>query len=282
MKHVTPSVAFLLLQLACPYTEGTAAQIRSLCDIHYPSDERIEWTCRKLTWSDTPSGLAGQHWRDLLRFNRLDRRHFLGGVSIKVPRDLNQINHFTPLPLSYPEAAQEAKFILMDQSEMWLGAYQHGTLVLSFPIAVGVESHRAPNGSYRIDAADLRHQSNLYTVEEIGRPYPMHYGLRFWIDKSTAGWPSYWIHGRDLPGYPASHGCIGLYDEEMQIEYYRAYDQKVNKPHYHELTQPFLHGAQRLYQWVVDPASDPGSFHRIPNGPRVLITGKPGTGTAPE
>ena len=27
---------------------------------------------------------------------------------------------------------------------------------------------------------------------------------------------SYWIHGRDMPGYPASHGCIGLYDESMQ------------------------------------------------------------------
>ena len=28
------------------------------------------------------------------------------------------------------------------------------------------------------------------------------------------------IHGRDLPGYPASHGCIGLYDEPMQKEQY--------------------------------------------------------------
>ena len=45
----------------------------------------------------------------------------------------------------------------------------------------------------------------------------MHYGLRFFIDKSVDTWPSYWIHGRDLPGYPASHGCIGLYDEEMQL-----------------------------------------------------------------
>ncbi len=28
--------------------------------------------------------------------------------------------------------------------------------------------------------------------------------------------PAFWIHGCDLPGYPASHGCVGLYDEEMQ------------------------------------------------------------------
>ena len=57
---------------------------------------------------------------------------------------------------------------------------------------------------------------------------------------------------RDLPGYPASHGCVGLYDEEMQVEYYAAHDRKVNKQYYHPLDKPYLQGAQRLYEWVVD------------------------------
>ena len=205
----------------------------------------------------------------------MDRRHFIGGVSIKVPKHLEQIKDFNPLPLSYPEAALDAKFILIDQSEMFLGAYEYGKLVFSFPVAVGVENHRVPNGTFKIDAADRNHESNLYTVEEIGRPYPMHYGLRFFVDKSADGWPSYYIHGRDLPGYPASHGCVGLYDEEMQYGYYSAYDRKVNKPYYHELTKPFLEAAKELYQWVVDPDSDPGGFHAIKNGPRVLIIGEP-------
>jgi hypothetical protein len=112
-------------------------------------------------------------------------------------------------------------------------------------------------------------------VEEIGRPYPMHYGLRFWVDKSKEDWPTYWIHGRDLPGHPASHGCIGLYDEEMQYDYYRSYDRKVNRDKYRPLTRPFLEDAKTLYQWVVPPASDPGEFHEIKNGPQVLITGRP-------
>jgi hypothetical protein len=250
-------------------------KIKSFCDIHFPSDARIAWTCRKLAWTDTPDRLFGKHWPDVLRFNRLDRRHFLGGVSIKVPKDLNQISHYSPMPLSYPEAAQDSKFILIDQSEMFLGAYESGQLVLSFPIAIGIENHRVPNGSFRIDAADRQHESNLYPVEEIGRPYPMHYGLRFFVDKSVDDWVSYWIHGRDVPGYPASHGCIGLYDEEMQQEYYGAYDRKVNQPYYHELTKPYLQGAERLYHWVVDPGSDPGTFHELKNGPRVQIIGTP-------
>ena len=256
-------------------TASAANKIKNLCGIHYPSDSRLEWRCQKLKWTDTPSGLFGAHWVDVLRFNRMDRRHFFGGVSIKVPKHPQQINSFTPLPANYPAAAREAKFILVDQSEMFLGAYEYGKLVFSFPAALGVEGYRVPNGEFRIDAADRSHKSNLYTVEEIGRPYPMHYGLRFWVDKSKDDEPSYWIHGRDLPGYPVSHGCIGLYDEEMQYDYYRKHDRKVYKKNYHELTRPFLADAKALYQWVVDPRSDPGTFHKIKNGPPVLITGRP-------
>lgn len=269
----------LMLSLLIPLFSCTPAEaltkVTSLCEVRYASDDRIEWTCRKLTWQDTPQSLFGDYWQDVLRFNRLDRRHFLGGRSIKVPKKPEGVLHFSPLPLSYPDAAREPKFILIDQSEMFLGAYEYGRLVFSFPAAIGVEGHRVPNGDYQVDAADRSHESNMYRVEEIGRPYPMHYGLRFFVDKSVDGWPSYWIHGRDLPGYPASHGCVGLYDEEMQAEYYGTYDKKVNGKDYHELTRPYLAGAQELYRWVVDPRSDPGSFLKIIDGPKVKVIGEP-------
>jgi hypothetical protein len=250
-------------------------KIKSLCEVHYPSDARVEWECLKLKWKDTPVALFGEQWEDVLRFNRLDRRHFLGGRSIKVPKRLEDIKDFTPLPATYPDAAEEEKFILVDQSEMFLGAYEYGRLVFSYPVAVGIEGHRVPNGKFRIDAVDRRHTSNMYTVEEIRRRYPMHYALRFHVDKKPDRWISYYIHGRDVPGYPASHGCIGLYDEEMQKEYYGRYDRKVNRPYYHELKKPFLEAAKELYTWVIGSHRDPGRFHTINYGPRVLITGTP-------
>jgi len=46
----------------------------------------------------------------------------------------------------------------------------------------------------------------------------MTWALRFHIDRDGV---NYWIHGRDMPGYPASHGCVGLYDEAMQKKYYK-------------------------------------------------------------
>jgi len=250
-------------------------KVKSLCEIPYESDALVEWQCLKLKWTDTPDALFGEQWQDVLRFNRMDRRHFIGRRSIKVPTRLEDIRDFTPLPATYPDAAGEEKFILVDQSEMFLGAYEYGKLVFSFPVAVGIKGHRVPNGEFRIDAADRRHTSNMYTVEEIRRRYPMHYALRFYVDKKPDRWISYYLHGRDVPGYPASHGCIGLYDEEMQKEYYSAHDRKVNKPYYHELKAPFLEGAKKLYQWVIGSHHDPGTFHKISDGPRVLIFGTP-------
>ena len=276
MKAFAPTgvVLFIFMFFAAPIF-ASQHKIKNLCEIHYPSDTNIEWDCLKLKWKDTPPALFGEQWQDVLRFNRLDRRHFIGERSIKVPKRLEDIKDFTPLPASYPDAANDEKFILVDQSEMFLGAYEYGSLVLSFPVAVGIEGHRVPSGEFRIDAIDRAHKSNLYTIEEIGRPYPMHYGLRFYVDKSVDGWPSFWIHGRDVPGYPASHGCIGLYDEEMQKDYYGAHDRKVNKPYYHELKEPFLEAAKELYRWVVGSHVDTGRFQKINYGPRVLIIGTP-------
>lgn len=252
-----------------------SVKLMSLCGVIFPGDAAIEWDCVKLTGKDTPEKLFGDDWQDVLRFNRMDRRHFYGGMSIKVPRRLDDVKAFTPLPTYYPEAAAAEKFILVDQSEMFLGAYEHGVLVLSFPAAVGIKDHRVPNGEFRIDAIDRRHTSNMYRAEEIGRRYRMHYGLRFFVDTSAPGEISYYIHGRDVPGYPASHGCIGLYDEEMQIEYYSAYDRKVYGRGYHRLKPPLLEGANILYRWVVGNHSDRGGWHRIDYGPKVKIIGEP-------
>ena len=257
---VLTSHTLLLLLSFASLVVAAPVKIESLCDVHYPSDARINWECRKLKGKDTPSALFGKEWQDVLRFNRMDRRHFVGGKSIKVPKRLEEVRGFTPLPATYPTAATEEKFILVDQSELFLGAYEYGRLVFSSPVAVGVDGHRVPNGEFRIDAVDRRHESDQYPIEKTDTPYPMHYGLRFYVDKLM--WISYWLHGRDVPGFPASHGCIGLYDEEMQKQYYEV------------PRNPLLTDAKRLYSWVVG-RGDSGRFHRIKYGPKVLIIGNP-------
>jgi hypothetical protein len=105
----------------------------------------------------------------------------------------------------------------------------------------------------------------MYFIEKTEIPYPMNYGLRFYTTKKGV---SYWIHGRDMPGYPASHGCIGFYDEEMQKKYY-GYPK-----------DPALKDAKILFEWVISPFVDDGKFHFLKDGPKMLIIGDaPGSKT---
>lgn len=251
---------FITLALSGPDPASAGPhKLLNLCTIHYPSDTTIGWECRTLKRGETAEKLFGDQWEAILRFNRVDRRHVYPGVSFKVPENISEIEGFTPLPDFYPDAAEEEKFILINLSEQFLGAYEYGYLTFSFPVASGERRNRTPTGDFRVTAFNRRHQSSLYKIEKTTIPYPMHYGLRFYISPYGV---AYWIHGRDVPGYPASHGCVGLYDEEMQKRYYR-----------HPVF-PLLTDARKLYEWVVGELPDPGSFTPMKEGPRVRIIGE--------
>ena len=80
---------------------------------------------------------------------------------------------------------------------------------MSFPITSGnntVPALRTPDGLFKVTAYDRLHSSSLYDMADSGNPHPMHYALRFLINFHGV---AVWIHGRDVPGYAASHGCVG-------------------------------------------------------------------------
>jgi hypothetical protein len=229
------------------------------CQIAYPSDAAIEWECRRLKSGDSLEKLFGEHWVDVARFNRIDRRHARSGASLKVPKRLEELASFTPLPLEYPAAESEEQFILIDLAEQFLGAYEYGALRFAIPIVSGNGGNETPTGEFRLTAAHRSHQSCLYTIEGTNRPYPMNYALRFFVNRAGV---SYWIHGRDLPGYPASHGCVGLYDEPMQQKQYG-----IPK-------DPEVNDAKKLFEWVLGGETEEEKVIQLSNGPRLQIIGE--------
>jgi len=253
-------LAVLLITLFPPavYSEPPKKH-PSPCEIAYPSDATIEWDCRTLRSGESLEKLFGERWGDIARFNRIDRRHARAGVSIKVPKRIEELESFTPLPLLYSLAELDEQFILIDLSEQFLGAYEYGALRFAMPIASGNGGNETPLGEFRITAAHRAHRSCLYTIEKTDRPYPMNYALRFHVNRAGV---SYWIHGRDLPGYPASHGCIGLYDETMQKEQYG-----IPK-------NPELSDAKRLFEWVLGGETEDNNVIPISSSPRLQIIGQ--------
>ena len=260
MPNIRILALLLIFLTISPITAwGESKKIYNLCSIVHPGDALVDWDCLRIKKGETAESLFGDRWLDVLRFNRIDRRHLTAGVSIKVPRNLDDIEEYSPLPDTYPKAAQDEKFILVDLFEQFLGAYEYGEMVFSFPIASGNREHRTPTGYFRIDAFSRRHESSLYEIEKSNTPYPMHYALRFFVNDQGV---DFWLHGRDLPGFAASHGCVGLYDEEMQKKYY-------NFPRPLELQD-----ARTLYEWAVGEREDSGRFTWLKNGPRVRIIGE--------
>ena len=231
----------------------------SPCNVLHASDAGVEWSCRVLKKGETPESLFGERWKDVARFNRIDRRHLYPGRHLKVPLRIEEIADYTPMPSTYPSAEKEAKFILVDLSEQFLGAYEFGRLVFSAPATTGEKGDETPAGNFRITAFHSRHRSTLYSIENTEIPYPMTYAVRFHVNPAGI---SFWIHGRDLPGYPGSHGCIGLYDEFMQKRYY-------GTPR-----EPVLADAKSLFEWTIAPLKDDGKFHVLKEGPRLLIVGR--------
>ena len=248
-------VIALMLLAASPGSARVATAATSTCDVRYPSDVRVSWVCRTLA-RERVEVRFGEYWVDMLRFNRIDRRHAVAGVSLKVPRRLRDIRAFTPMPATYPDAAGEAKFVLIDLSEQFLGAYEHGRLVFSSPLSAGDMEHPTPTGDFTISAAHRDHGSSLYTIQDTDVPYPMTWALRFHISREGI---SFWLHGRDIPGYPGSHGCIGLYDEWMQQSYYAT------------PVRPVLDDARRLYEWVAGAGANDSHLRSLA-GPRLRIT----------
>ena len=86
--------------------------------------------------------------------------------------------------------------------------------------------------------------------------------IRFHIGQDNV---SYWLHARDLPGHPASHGCIGLFDEEMQNRVFGFPD------------KPVLRDSQRLYEWAAgeeEYEDDFGELDELEDGPTVEVRGE--------
>ncbi|NTV50482.1 MAG: L,D-transpeptidase [Geobacteraceae bacterium] len=232
-----------------------------LSRVEYPSLKNIKWHAQFIEPHQSLESLFGADWVLVARFNRVDRRHVYPGMTIKVPDNMADIRAYTPLPLFYQPAARHDKYILVDVTEQWLGAYERGKLAFSTPAATGKETTETPIGMFRISARDRNHTSSLYKTAGDEEQYPMDNALRFHIGTDNV---AYWLHARDLPGRPASHGCIGLFDEEMQK---RTFDTPQ---------QPVLKDSQKLYNWAAgeeEYEDDPGTAEELEDGPILEVRG---------
>lgn len=272
MRRIIPVIvaltvlAALTLQkpslLAEPAANPKDPAKEDLTRVDYPSLKNIKWHGHFIRPNETLESMFGSDWQLVARFNRVDRRHVYPGMTIKVPNRIDDIRDYTPLPPFHEPARRYGKYILVNMTEQWLGAYENGKLKFSMPAATGRPGFESPTGVFRISARDRHHTSSLYKTDNGEEQYPMDNAMRFHISPDGV---AYWIHARDLPGRPASHGCIGLFDEAMQK---RMFETPEN---------PVLLDSQKVYAWAVGEEEyddDPGTAEELEDGPVVEVIGR--------
>jgi hypothetical protein len=232
-----------------------------LTRVAYPSQQGIRWHGHFIRPNETLESLFGADWPLVARFNRIDRRHVYPGMTIKVPDVMDDIRDYTPLPRFHEPARRHERYILVSLTEQWLAGYEYGVLKISVPAATGRTGFETPVGIYRVDARHRHHTSSLYRTENDEAQYPMDNAMRFYIAPDNV---AYWLHARDLPGRPASHGCIGLFDEAMQKRMFQV------------PAEPYLMDSQKLYAWAVGEdqyEDDSGNLEELEDGPTVEVVG---------
>jgi lipoprotein-anchoring transpeptidase ErfK/SrfK len=124
--------------------------------------------------------------------------------------------------------------IELDLTEQKVYLLENGRAIMESPVSTGRPGHLTPDGSYRISNKDLNHFSTIYgrIVGRSGKTIvadadvdmatprgtrfvnaPMHYFMQFA--------PGLGLHAGYLPGYPASHGCVRM-PEQNAIAFFRA------------------------------------------------------------
>ena len=107
---------------------------------------------------------------------------------------------------SYPKLAEAPKndqkpqgqlFVLVSLDKQHLKIYDERGLFAESPISSGTKDHPTPMGIFSVVEKSKWHRSNLYS----SAPMPF-------MQRIT--WSGVALHAGQLPGYPASHGCIRL------------------------------------------------------------------------
>lgn len=98
----------------------------------------------------------------------------------------------------HPEIAPDGPLVMVvSLDEQYLYVYRNGVAIGASPISSGRPGHETPTGIYTILQKEREHRSNLYD----DAPMPF-------MQRLT--WDGIAMHGGNLPGHPASHGCIRL------------------------------------------------------------------------
>jgi lipoprotein-anchoring transpeptidase ErfK/SrfK len=152
---------------------------------------------RKLL-SQLRSEIGEEKMAALLKLNRLDAQHLRPGVTLVIPEQIEELATFSPFPLRIETGREIPKLILVSLRIQAFGAYEYGSLVRWGPTSSGKKATPTPAGLYHTNWKSKATRSSIN----------QEWLLPWYFNLDNMSGISF--HQYDLPGYPASHGCLRL------------------------------------------------------------------------
>lgn len=149
--------------------------------------------------------------RQVLAINRLDTRHLVIGDSLCVPDTLpGDFLYFSPYPAYLPELDSIPKILIFSYPVQAFAAYENGRLVRWGPTSMGKRTTPTPVGLY------FTNWKSKETISTVNKEWILPWAFN--IDNFNG----ISIHQFELPGYPASHACARLLQQDAEWIYYWA------------------------------------------------------------
>jgi len=144
----------------------------------------------------------------VLAVNRTDAENFSTMDSVIVPNDLSgDLEYYLPFPLSVAAIRQINKIIFFSYPAQAFAAYENGELVYTGPVNMGRKKDPTPTGLFFAN----------WKAEKTNSTFNDEWELRWNVNienKLGVGWHQY-----SLPGYPVSHSCLRLQENDARRLY---------------------------------------------------------------
>ena len=148
--------------------------------------------------SQLKSEIGEEKMAVLLKLNRLDAQHLRAGVTLVIPEQVDELSAFSPFPPKVETVSEIPKLFLVSLRVQAFGAYEFGNLVRWGPVSSGKKATPTPAGLYHTNWKSKATRSSIN--EDWLLPWYFNLDNQRGIS----------FHQYDLPGYPASHGCLRL------------------------------------------------------------------------
>lgn len=153
-------------------------------------------------FSQLRSEIGEEKMAVLLKLNRLDAQHLRAGVTILIPEQIDELDALSPFSPRLETIREIPKLILVSLRVQAFGAYEFGNLVRWGPTSSGKKASPTPAGLYHTNWKSKATRSSINNEWLL----PWYFNLDNQRGIS--------FHQYDLPGYPASHGCLRLLTDD--------------------------------------------------------------------